>query len=86
MSSVNITSMYMISVKIIAKHNQAELSKLEYGQQIMFNTRAPGEVTGMTRLKVQVGGKSCNISPRRISDKALCAKHAYQAELKDLMV
>jgi len=29
MSSINITSMYMASVKIIAEHNQAELSKLE---------------------------------------------------------
>ena len=29
MSSVNITSMYMVSDRVIAKHNQAELSRLE---------------------------------------------------------
>ena len=29
MSSVNITSMYMSSDRVIAEHNQAELSKLE---------------------------------------------------------
>jgi len=29
MSSVNITSMYIASDRLIAKHNQAKLSKLE---------------------------------------------------------
>jgi len=29
MSSVNITSMYMASDRVIAEHNQVELSKLE---------------------------------------------------------
>ena len=29
MSSVNITSMYTANVRVIAEHNQAELSKLE---------------------------------------------------------
>ena len=51
----------------------------------MFNTRAPGEVTMTTRLKVRVE----NLAASRLdesSGKALSVKHAYQAELKDLMV
>ena len=49
----------------------------------MFNTGAPGEVIGTTRLKVRVE----NLAASRLdgsSGKALSAKHAYQAELKDL--
>ena len=51
----------------------------------MFNTRAPGEVTGTTQLKVRVE----NPAASRLDEsggKALSAKHAYQAELKDLPV
>ena len=51
----------------------------------MFNTRAPGEVTGTTRLKMRVE----NLTASRLDDsngKSLSAKHAYQAELKDLTV
>ena len=51
----------------------------------MFNTRAPGEVTGTTRLKMRVE----NLAASRLdesSGKALSVKHAYQAKLKDLMV
>ena len=49
----------------------------------MFNTKAPDEVTGMTRLKMRVE----NLAASRLdefSGKALSAKHAYQAGLKDL--
>ena len=79
MSSV---SMYMACDRIIAEHNQVELSKLEVWKQTMFNTRAPGEVTGTSRLKVRVE----NLTASRLdesNDKALSAKHAYQVELKD---
>jgi len=51
----------------------------------VFNTRVPDEVTEMTRLKVRVE----NLTVSRLdesSGKALSAKFAYQAELKDLMV
>ena len=51
----------------------------------MFNTRAPDEVTGTTRLKVGVE----NMAAFRLDEsrgKALSANHAYQAELKDLTV
>jgi len=51
----------------------------------VFNTRAPGEVTGTTRLEVWVE----NLAASRLdesSDKALSAKRAYQVELKDLTV
>ena len=51
----------------------------------MFNTRAPGEVTGTTRLKVRVE----NLAAYRLdksSGKVLSTKRAYQAELKDLTV
>ena len=54
MSSVNISNMYMACDRIIAEHNQAELTELEVWTANSFNTRAPGEVTGMTRLKVRV--------------------------------
>ena len=39
--------------RVVAEHNQAELSKLEYRQQTVFNTGAPDEVTGTTRLKCE---------------------------------
>ena len=51
----------------------------------MFNTRAPNEVTGMTRLKVRVE----NLEASRLyesSGKALSAKYAYEAKLKDLTI
>jgi len=51
----------------------------------VFNTRAPGKVTGMTQLKVRAE----NLAASRLdesSGKARSTKHAYQAELKDLMV
>ena len=51
----------------------------------MFNTRASGKVTGMTRLKVRVENLAASHLDES-SDKALSAKHAYQAELKDLTV
>jgi len=43
----------------------------------VFNTRAPGEVTRMTQLKVRVE----NLATSRLdesSGKALSAKHDYQ--------
>ena len=51
----------------------------------MFNTRAPGEVTGTTRLKVGVEDPAASRLDES-SGKALSAEHAYQAELKDLTV
>jgi len=51
----------------------------------VFNSRASGEVTGTTRLKVRVE----NPATSRLDEskgKALSTKHAYQAELKNLMV
>ena len=51
----------------------------------MFNTGAPGEVTGMTWLKVRVETPTTSLLDES-SDKALSAKHVYQAELKDLTV
>ena len=51
----------------------------------MFNTEAPDEVTGTTRLKVRVENPATSRLDES-SDKALSAKHAYQAELKDLTV
>ena len=51
----------------------------------MFNTTAPGEVTGTTRLKVRVENPTTS-RLNESSDKALSAKRAYQAELKDLTV
>ena len=51
----------------------------------MLNNRAPGEVTGMTRLKVRVENLATSHLDES-SGKALSAKHAYQAELKDLTV
>ena len=51
----------------------------------MFNTRALGEVTGMTRLKVRVENPTASCLDES-SGKALSAKHAYQVELKDLTV
>ena len=51
----------------------------------MLNTRAHGEVTGTTRLKMRA--KNLAAFPLdESSGKALSAKHAYQAELKDLTV
>ena len=51
----------------------------------MFNTRAPGEVTGTTQLKVRV--KNLVASPLdESSGKVLSVKHAYQEELRDLIV
>ena len=51
----------------------------------MFNIRASGEVIGMTRLKVRVENPAASRLDES-SGKALSAKHAYQAELKDLKV
>jgi len=51
----------------------------------VFNTGASGEVTGTTRLKVRVENPA-TYPLDESSDKALSAKHAYQAELKDLTV
>ena len=51
----------------------------------MFNTGVPGEVTGTTQLKVRVENPAASHLDES-SDKALSAKHAYQAELKDLTV
>ena len=51
----------------------------------MFSTRAPGEIIETTRLKMQVE----NIVAARLdesSGKTLSAKHAYQAELRDLTI
>ena len=51
----------------------------------MFNTRAPGEVTGTTRLKVRV--ENLTASPLdESSGKVLSADHDNQAELRDLTV
>ena len=83
MSSVNISSMYMANDRVITKHNQAELSKLEVRTTNMFNTRAPGEVTGTTRLKVRVENPAASRLDES-SGKALSTKHAYRAEMKDL--
>jgi len=46
----------------------------------VFNTGAPGEITGMTQLKVRVENPTASHLDES-SDKALGAKHAYQAEL-----
>jgi len=51
----------------------------------VFNTRAPGEITRMTRLKVRVENPTVSRLDES-SAKKLSAKHAYQAELKDLTV
>ena len=51
----------------------------------MFSTRAPGEVTEMTPLKVRVENPAAS-RINESSSKALSAKHAYQAELRDLTV
>ena len=51
----------------------------------MFNTTVPGEVTGTTRLKVRVENPAASRQDES-SGKALSAKHAYQAEPKDLTV
>ena len=75
----------MTNDRVITKHNQAELSKLEVRTTNMFNTRAPGEVTRMTRLKMRVENPATSPLDES-SGKALSAKNAYQAELKDLTV
>jgi len=51
----------------------------------VFNTGVPGKVTGTTRLKVRVENPAASHLDKS-SSKALSAKHAYQAELKDLTV
>ena len=51
----------------------------------MFNTGAPGEITGTTRLKVRVENSAASCLDES-SDKVLSTKHAYQAERKDLTV
>jgi len=51
----------------------------------VFNTGAPGEVTRTTRLKVWVENPAA-FRLDESSDKALSAKRAYQADLKDLTV
>jgi len=51
----------------------------------VFNIRAPGEVTETTWLKVRVKNPAASRLDES-SAKALSAKHAYQAELKDLTV
>ena len=86
MSSVNISGKYMAYDRIVAEHNQAELSKLECtDNKTVFNTGASGKVTGTTRFKVRVENPAASHLDES-SDKALNAKHTYQAELKDLMV
>ena len=54
MSSVNISGKYKACDRVVAEHNQAELSKLRHRQQTIFNTGASGKVAGTTRLKVRV--------------------------------
>ena len=67
----------MASDRVIAKHNQAELGKLEVQTaNSVFNTRGPGEVTGTTRLKVRVENPATSPLDES-SGKALSAKHAY---------
>jgi len=51
----------------------------------VFNTGALGEATGTTRLKVRVRNPAVSRLDES-SGKALSAKHAFQAKLKDLMV
>ena len=51
----------------------------------MFNIRVLGEVTGTTRLKVRIENPTTSHLDES-GGKALCAKHANQAELKDLTV
>ena len=51
----------------------------------MFSHKVLGEVTGMTQLKMRVGNPAASHLDKS-SGKALSTKHAYQAELKDLMV
>jgi len=51
----------------------------------MFNIRAPGEVIGTTRLIVRVENPPASRLDES-SGKAMSAKHAYQAELKNLTV
>jgi len=51
----------------------------------MFNSGAPGKVTGTTRLKVRVENPAASRLDES-SDKVLSAKCAYQAELKDLTI
>jgi len=51
----------------------------------VFNIRAPDEVTGTIRLKVRVKNPAI-FCLDEFSGKALSAKHAYQAELKNLTV
>jgi len=51
----------------------------------VFNIRAPGEVTGTTRLKVRVENPAA-VRLDESSSKMLSAQHAYQAELKGLKV
>jgi len=51
----------------------------------VFNTRAPDEVTGTTQLKLRVENPTAS-RLNGSSGKMLSARHAYQAELKDLTV
>jgi len=51
----------------------------------VFNIKAPSEDTTTTRLKVRVENPAASRLDKS-SGKALSAKHAYQAELKDLTV
>jgi len=51
----------------------------------VFNTKAPDGVTGITRLRRRVYNLA-EFCLKESSGKALSAKHAYQAKLKDLTV
>ena len=71
--------------KVVAEHNQAELSKLEVQTANSIYTGASGKVIGTTQLKVRVGNPAASCLDES-SDKALNADHDNQAELRDLTV
>ena len=78
MSGVNISSMSIASDIVIAAYNQVELSKPEaWISEHCLVTKALGEVTGTTRLKVRVENPAVSRLDES-SDKALSAKHAYK--------
>jgi len=58
---------------------------LEAQTRTVFNTKALGEITGTTQLKVRVENPAASCLDES-SGKALSAKHAYQAKLKDLTI
>jgi len=71
--------------RIAAEHNQAELSRLEYRQQTVFNTGASGKVTGTTRHKVRVGNPATSRLDES-SGKTLNAYHDTRRRLRDLTI